>query len=58
MDQMSLEQENKAVVVRWFDGFWANPWKPEIIDELAAPDMLSDTLCMQRAAGETMCEAL
>jgi predicted ester cyclase len=37
---MSREQENKALVGRWFDGFWGNPWDPRIIDELAAPDML------------------
>lgn len=37
---MSREQENKALVGRWFDGFWGNPWNPAIIDELAAPDML------------------
>jgi hypothetical protein len=36
---MSREQDNKAIVARWFEGFWANPWNPEIIDELAAPDM-------------------
>ena len=38
--QMLREQENKALVGRWFDGFWGNPWNPQIIDELAAPDML------------------
>src|SRR5580658_1976803 len=37
---MSRETENKAIVGRWFDGFWGNPWNPQIIDELAAPDML------------------
>jgi len=37
---MSREQENKAIVGRWFDGFWGNPWNPGIIDELAAVDML------------------
>jgi predicted ester cyclase len=37
---MSRESENKAIVGRWFDGFWGNPWTPQIIDELAAPDML------------------
>jgi predicted ester cyclase len=37
---MSREQENKAIVGRWFEGFWGNPWNPGIIDELAAPDML------------------
>jgi predicted ester cyclase len=40
VDQMSREQDNKAIVGRWFDGFWGNPWNPQIIDELAAPDML------------------
>jgi predicted ester cyclase len=38
--KMSREQDNKAVVGRWFDGFWGNPWNPQIIDKLAAPDML------------------
>jgi predicted ester cyclase len=37
---MSKEQDNKAIVGRWFDGFWGNPWNPAIIDELAAPDIL------------------
>jgi hypothetical protein len=26
---MSHEQENKAVVGRWFEGFWGNPWNPK-----------------------------
>ena len=37
---MSREQHNKAIVGRWFEGFWGNPLNPEIIDELAAADML------------------
>ena len=37
---MSREQDNKAIVGRWFEGFWGNPWNPAIIDKLAAPDML------------------
>ena len=37
---MSSEQENKALVGGWFEGFWGNPRNPQIIDELAAPDML------------------
>ncbi len=35
---MSIE-ENKAIVGRWFTDFWGNPWNPEIVDELAAPDI-------------------
>jgi predicted ester cyclase len=37
---MSLEQENKRIVGRWFKDFWGNPWNPEIVNELAAPDIL------------------
>jgi predicted ester cyclase len=37
---MTREEENKAIVGRWFEGFWGNPWNPRIIDELAAPNML------------------
>ena len=37
---MSKEQENKAIVGRWFTEFWGSPWNPKVIDELAAPDML------------------
>ena len=37
---MTKEQENKAIVGRWFTQFWGNPWNPKVIDELAAPDML------------------
>jgi predicted ester cyclase len=37
---MSKEQDNKAIVGQWFKGFWGNPWQPDIVDELAAPDML------------------
>lgn len=37
---MSKEQENKAIVGRWFKDFWGKPWNPAIVDELAAPDIL------------------
>ncbi|MDB5400156.1 MAG: hypothetical protein QOD93_5857 [Acetobacteraceae bacterium] len=37
---MSKEQDNKAIVGQWFAGFWGNPWNPDIVDELAAPDIL------------------
>ena len=33
-------EENKAIVARWFDGFWGKTFNPAIVDELAAPDML------------------
>ncbi len=37
---MTKEQDNKDIVGRWFAGFWGNPWNPDIVDELGAPDML------------------
>lgn len=37
---MTKEENNKAVVGRWFTEFWGSSWNPAIIDELAAPDML------------------
>jgi predicted ester cyclase len=35
---MSIE-ENKAVVGRWFAEFWGENFNPDVIDELAAPDV-------------------
>ena len=37
---MSKEDDNKAIVGRWFGGFWGETYNPKIVDELAAPDML------------------
>jgi predicted ester cyclase len=37
---VSKEQDNKAIVGRWFEGFWGKRFNPDIIDQLAAPDML------------------
>lgn len=37
---MSKEEDNKAVVVRWFTEFWGKDVNLAVIDEIAAPDML------------------
>jgi predicted ester cyclase len=37
---MSKEDDNKAIVGRWFAGFWGETYDPAIVDELAAPNML------------------
>ena len=37
---MSKEEDNKAVVVRWFTEFWGRDVNLAVIDEIAAPDML------------------
>ena len=37
---MSKEEENKAIVGRWFTAFWGKTCDLNIVDELAARDML------------------
>lgn len=37
---MSREDDNKAVVVRWFTKFWGKDVNLAVVDEVAAPDML------------------
>lgn len=37
---MSKEEDNKAVVVRWFTDFWGKKVNLDVVDEIAAPDML------------------
>ena len=37
---MTNEQDNKAIVGRWFKDFWGETCNLAIVDELAAPDML------------------
>src|SRR4051794_29120938 len=33
------EEDNKAIVGRWFTGFWGADFDPSVIDELAAPNI-------------------
>jgi predicted ester cyclase len=37
---MSKEDDNKAVVGRWFTEFWGKEVNLAVVDEIAAPDML------------------
>src|SRR5277367_7053069 len=37
---MTKQDDNKAIVGRWFADFWGKTCKLGIVDELAAPDML------------------
>jgi predicted ester cyclase len=37
---MGKEQDNKAVVGRWFTEFWGKNANLAVVDEIAAPDML------------------
>jgi predicted ester cyclase len=37
---MSKQEDNKAVVARWFTEFWGKEVNLAVVDEIAAPDML------------------
>lgn len=37
---MSIEEENKAIVGRWFTNFWGKTCDLTVVDEIAAPEML------------------
>ncbi|WP_266157796.1 ester cyclase [Dyella silvatica] len=37
---MSKEDDNKAIVGRWFTEFWGEIYDPAVVDDLAAPNML------------------
>jgi predicted ester cyclase len=39
-DSMSREDDNKAVVARWFTEFWGKDISLSVVDKLASPDML------------------
>src|SRR5690242_11866990 len=38
--RMSLQDDNKAIVGRWFTDFWGKTCNLGVVDEVAAPDML------------------
>jgi len=37
---MSVQEDNKAIVARWFAEFWGETFDMRVVDEIAAPDML------------------
>jgi predicted ester cyclase len=37
---MSLQNDNKAIVGRWFTQFWGEKCDLSVVDQIAAPDML------------------
>src|ERR1700684_4711794 len=37
---MSKEEDNKAVVARWFTDFWGEKVDLSVVDDIASPDML------------------
>ena len=48
---MPKEQENKAIVGRWFTHFWGKTCNLGIVDEIAAPDMLLQYLLHEPRRG-------
>jgi len=37
---MSVQEDNKAIVGRWFTELWGETFDMKVVDEIAAPDML------------------
>ena len=37
---MSIQDDNKAIVGRWFTNFWGKTCDLAVVDEVVAPDML------------------
>ena len=50
---MPREQDNKALLDRWFTEFWGKCWNPGVVDELCAPDMLLQYLLQAPHRGRT-----
>ena len=44
---------NKAIAGRWFTEFWGLRYNPDVIDELAAPDIRFGSLGWPRVASRT-----
>jgi hypothetical protein len=51
---MSKEQDNKAIVGRWFTSFWGLTCDLSIVDELAAPNMLLQLDCPKFCASDEL----
>jgi hypothetical protein len=54
---MSTEQGNKAIVSRWFAEFWEQTCNLDVVDEIAAPDMLLKHSLHEPRNGHTDIEA-
>jgi hypothetical protein len=55
VDQMSREQDNKAIVGRWFDGFWGNRGTRRSSTNSPRRTCFSSIRYMQRVEGATTC---
>jgi SnoaL-like polyketide cyclase len=48
---MTTLAENKAIVGRWFDAFWGKNSDPDVIEELASPDLVFECAANQTCRG-------
>jgi hypothetical protein len=48
---MTTLAENKAIAGRWFDAFWGKRSDPDVIEELASPDMVFQSADDQTCRG-------
>ena len=37
--EKNQEKRNKEIIIKWLDNFWGERYDPNIVDELASPDM-------------------
>ncbi len=49
---------NKNIVTQWFREFWGNPWNPDVVDELATPDIVVHYPMHEPKRGRTTVVAL
>jgi predicted ester cyclase len=48
---MTTLADNKAIAGRWFDAFWGKRSDPDVIDELARPDLVFQSAADQTCRG-------
>jgi SnoaL-like polyketide cyclase len=48
---MTTPAENKTIAGRWFDAFWGMSSDPDVVDELASPDLVFESAADQTYRG-------
>ena len=49
---MTTLAENKAIAGRWFDAFWGKSSDPDVIEELASPDLVFESAAESNVPGK------
>jgi SnoaL-like polyketide cyclase len=48
---MTSPTQNKAIAARWFDAFWGQHSDPDVVEELASPDLVFESSTDQTYLG-------